>query len=416
VLRQKQDGQVSRPAGERPKKHVTLKMLADYVGFAPATVSLVINRSVVAEGIPQRTKDLIFAAAEKLHYRPNFVARSLRTQRTFSVGVIVPEISEGYETQVLSGIEDYLLNAGYFYFVASHRHKQDLIDEYPKLLLGRSVDGIIAVDTPWKGRLPIPVVTVSGHNEVDGVTNVEINHDAAAELALRHLVQLGHRRLAFIKGQEFSSDTELRWSAIARTARKLGLDIVPELVTQLVGDASSPELGYKVTRKLIATRKPFTALFAFNDISAIGAIHALHEAGLQVPTDVSVVGFDDIQSAAFQRPALTTVRQPLRKMGKTAAETLLRRIASKEPTIKAGSIVIEPELIVRETTGPAPSEQGMANVGIAGAPRSRRSPSSPAASQSPVQGALQMLMAETGVSEDTAKAMLNAVVGFLKHD
>jgi LacI family transcriptional regulator len=417
VSRQKKDGRVKGPAGERPKKHVTLKMLADYVGFAPATVSLVINRSVVAEGIPQRTKDLIFAAAEKLHYRPNFLARSLRTQRTFSVGVIVPEISEGYETQVLSGIEDYLLHAGYFYFVASHRHKQDLIDEYPKLLLGRSVDGIIAVDTPWKGRLPIPVVTVSGHNEVDGVTNVEINHDTAAELALRHLVQFGHRRLAFIKGQEFSSDTELRWGAIARTAQKLGLGIASELVTQLVGDASSPELGYKVTRKLIATRKPFTALFAFNDISAIGAIHALHEAGLQVPADVSVVGFDDIQSAAFQSPALTTVRQPLRKMGKIAAETLLRRIASKDLSTKSNSIVVEPELVVRGTTGPVPVKQPIGSAASGDTSRTKGSKLSHRDSRPPpANGAIQMLMRETGVSQETAEAVLSAVAGFLKHD
>ena len=391
-------------------------MLADHVGFAPATVSLVINRSVVAENIPQRTKDLIFAAAEKLHYRPNFVARSLRTQRTFSVGVIVPEISEGYETQVLSGIEDYLLNAGYFYFVASHRHKPDLIEEYPKLLLGRSVDGIIAVDTPWNSNLPIPVVTVSGHNEADGVTNVEINHDMAADLALRHLVQLGHRRLAFIKGQQFSSDTELRWNAIARGAHNLGLPITPELVLQLVGDTASPELGYKVTRKLIATRKPFTALFAFNDISAIGAVHALQEAGLRVPQDVSVVGFDDIQSAAFQSPALTTVRQPLRKMGKIAAETLLRRIASKDLSTKSSSIVVEPELVVRATTGPAPVNQTIGSIAPGTTLRTKGSKPLQRRSRPSANGAIQMLMQETGVSQETAEAVLNAVAGFLKHD
>ncbi len=391
-------------------------MLADYVGFAPATVSLVINQSEVAENIPQRTKDLIFTAAEKLHYRPNFVARSLRTQRTFSVGVIVPEISEGYETQVLSGIEDYLLNAGYFYFVASHRHKPDLIDEYPRLLLGRSVDGIIAVDTPWKSHLPVPVVTVSGHNEVNGVTNVEIDHDLAAELALRHLAQLGHRRLAFIKGQKFSSDTELRWNAITRAAQRLGLTIAPELVAQLVGDKSSPELGYKVTRKLIATRIPFTALFAFNDISAIGAIHALHEAGLRVPVDVSVVGFDDIQSAAFQSPALTTVRQPLRKMGKIAAETLLRRISSKVPESKPTSIVVEPELVVRGTTGPASTNHVIGRTDPGVALKTAGANSSSDRSRTPTNGAVQMLMTETGVSQEMAEAVLNAVAGFLQRD
>ena len=338
------------------KKTVTLKMLADYVGFAPATVSLVMNQSVVADGIPQRTKDLIFAAAEKLHYRPNFVARSLRTQRTFTIGVIVPEISEGYETQVLSGIEDYLLNAGYFYFVASHRHRQDLIDEYPKLLLGRSVDGIIAVDTPWSKSLPVPVVTVSGHNDVKGVTNIELNHETAADLALKHLHDLGHRRIAFIKGQEFSSDTEMRWNAIVRSAHSLGLTVFDKLVTQLVGDTPSPLLGYKVTRKLIASGQAFTALFAFNDISAIGAIHALREAGLRVPNDVSVMGFDDIQCAAFQTPALTTVKQPLRKMGKIAAETLVRRLTSSGIDSGPSKIIVEPELAVRGTTAQPPAD------------------------------------------------------------
>jgi DNA-binding LacI/PurR family transcriptional regulator len=391
-------------------------MLADYVGFAPATVSLVINRSEVAENIPQRTKDLIFAAAEKLHYRPNFLARSLRTQRTFSIGVIVPEISEGYETQVLSGIEDYLLNAGYFYFVASHRHKPDLIDEYPKLLLGRSVDGIIAVDTPWKSSLPVPVVTVSGHNEVNGVTNVEIDHDMAAELALRHLLQFGHREFAFIKGQQFSSDTELRWNAIVRSAQNLGLTIASELVMQLVGDKASPELGYKVARKLIATRKPFTALFTFNDISAIGAIHALREAGLLVPADVSVVGFDDIQSAAFQTPALTTVRQPLRKMGKIAAETLLRRINSKDLEGKAASIVVDPELVVRGTTGPAPTNAVTGSMVPGATVRSTGPNSNSRRSNPPANGAVRLLMTKTGVSQETAESVLSVVANFLQRD
>ena len=132
---------------------------------------------------------------------------------------------------------------------------------------------------------------------------------------------MGHRKIAFIKGQEFSSDTEVRWSAILAAARKANLKIRPSLVGQLEGDIASPELGCSVTQKLLASGEKFTALFTFNDISAIGAIRALHEAGLRVPEDVSVVGFDDIQSAAFQNPALTTVRQPLRRMGEIAAGT-----------------------------------------------------------------------------------------------
>ncbi len=331
-------------------KPVSLKELAEHLGLSPATVSLVINRSHVADSIPQETKDRIFAAAGKYKYRPNFFARSLRAQRSFTIGVIVPEVSDGYSASVMSGVEDYLLQEGYFYFVVSHRHRADLIDEYPRLFLERSVDGLIAVDTPWTLSLSVPVVTVSGHNQVKGVTNIVLDHVQAAEVALKHLFQLGHRQIAFIKGQEFSSDTEVRWANIERAARQLGLSISRALVSQLQGDSPSPELGYEATKKLLASHKPFTALFAFNDISAMGAIRALREAKLRVPDDVSVVGFDDIQSAAYQNPALTTVRQPLREMGRIAAETLLRRIRRSGSDSHGGETMVEPKLIIRETT------------------------------------------------------------------
>lgn len=343
----------SRTRGSQPsnsKKQTSLKHLAEHLGFAPATVSLVMNRSPVAESIPQHTRDRIFAAARKLNYRPNFLARSLRTRRSFVIGVIVPEVSEGYAAMVMSGIEDHLLQEGYFYFVASHRHQPDLIDEYPQLFLGRSVDGLIAVDTPWHQKLSVPVVTISGHNAVEGVTDIVLDHDRAAELALNHLLELGHRKIAFIKGQAFSSDTEARWNAIVATAERRGVPIRPKLVVQLEGNSASPELSYKATKKLLASREPFTALFAFNDISAFGAISALSDSGFKIPEDVSVVGFDDIFSAAYHTPSLTTVRQPLRKMGKTAAETVLRGISRCDVDENAKQITVEPELIVRGTT------------------------------------------------------------------
>ena len=344
----------SEGSGRSARKPMSLKKLAEYLELSPATVSLVINRSSVADSIPQETKDRIFAAARKFKYRPNFFARSLRTQRSFTIGVIVPEVSDGYSASVMSGVEDYLLQEGYFYFVASHRHRADLIDEYPRMLLERSVDGLIAVDTPWHLNLSVPVVTISGHNGVKGVTNIVLNHERAAEIALKHLFHLGHRQIAFMKGQEFSSDTQVRWANIERVARHLGLAINPLLVAQLEGDSPSPQLGYMATRVLLASREPFTALFAFNDISAMGSIRALRESGRYVPDDVSVIGFDDIQSAAFQNPSLTTVRQPLRQMGRAAAEILLKRINRPGSELHEKHIV-EPELVIRETTGPAPA-------------------------------------------------------------
>jgi DNA-binding LacI/PurR family transcriptional regulator len=343
----------SRPRGSASASSVSLKFLAAHVGLSPATVSLVINRSPAAKSIPHRTQERIREAARELNYVPNFMARSLRSQRSFTIGVVVPEISEGYAALVMSGIEDHLLKEGFFYFVVSHRHRADLIEEYPQLLQQRLVEGLIAVDTPCQEGVRIPVVAVSGHHELEGVTNIVLDHALAAKLAVEHLAQLGHRNMAFIKGQEFSSDTRVRWEAVYGAAKNIGLAINEKLVGQLEGESSSPQLGYEVTQKLLATGAPFTALFAFNDISAIGAIRALQEAGRRVPEDVSVVGFDDIQSAAFQNPGLTTVRQPLREMGVIAAETLLRRINASTGTPYPKTITVEPELIVRASTAPA---------------------------------------------------------------
>jgi DNA-binding LacI/PurR family transcriptional regulator len=194
------------------------------------------------------------------------------------------------------------------------------------------------------------MVAISGHREVSGVTNIVLDHNLAAHLALEHLHKLGHSRIALIKGQSFSSDTETRWQAVLAVAADLGIQIHEELTVQLESDSPSPEVGYEVTRKLLERGVPFTALLAFNDISAIGAIQALRESGKRVPEDVSVVGFDDIQSAAFQNPSLTTVRQPLRQMGVIAAETLLQRITSSGKPAYAKEIVVKPSLIVRGTT------------------------------------------------------------------
>ncbi len=337
-------------AAARRERPISLKGLADYLGLAPATVSLVINGSNAANSIPAHTKERILRAVRKFQYRPHFFARSLRSRRSLTVGVLVPEISEGYTALVMSGIENYLLQAGYFYFVASHRRRPDLIEEYPRLLLERSVEGLILVDTPCRREPPIPTVTVSGHQKRPGLTNVVVNHRHAAAAALRHLCALGHRRIAYIKGQAFSADTEVRWKSIRAESARLGLSPDPELVVQLEGDDPTPQLGYQTTRLLVTRGRPFTALFAFNDISAIGAVRALREAGFKVPEDVSVVGFDDIQSAAYQTPGLTTVRQPLPRMGEIAAATLLRRIANPRGRYPH-QIMVEPELVVRGTTG-----------------------------------------------------------------
>ena len=342
------------PTGNLEKQNnrsVSLKELAVHLGLSPTSLSIVLNDAPAANAIPQETKDRIFEAAEKFKYRPNYFARSLRARRSFTFGVIVPELSDGYSGMVLNGVEAALSKEGFFYLTASHLHREDLLEHHPKMLLERQVEGIIAVDTPIRFQTDLPIVTVSGHDRIKGVTNVILNHRHAAELGIGHLFTLGHSRIAFIKGQDFSSDTKVRWETIEQSAAKRGIKIDSDLTAQLEGDIPSPEIGYIAAQKILAAKKPFTALFAFNDISAIGAIRALQEAGLRVPEDVSVLGFDDVYAAEFHNPALTTIRQPLFEMGQLAAQTLLQRIAQTKTNGKFSPVIsVEPKLIVRRST------------------------------------------------------------------
>lgn len=328
---------------------VTLKELADYVGLTKGTVSAVLNDSPSSKAIPQHTKDRILAAARELNYRPNFFARSLRKKRTYTVGVITEEIGDPYGGMVISGAESFLSQNKYFFLTVAHRHDPHLLQQYASILVSRGVEGIMTVDTSLTQALPVPAVAVAGHKRVKGVTNIVLDHIRAVELALRHLSELGHRDIAFIRGQAFSSDSADRWRSIETVAHEIGIRVRPELTVQLDDDDPSPMRGHIVTKELLSRKQRFTALFAYNDISAIGAIRAIREAGLRVPEDISVVGFDDIRDAAYHVPSLTTVRQPLRKMGEIAAQALVERIEGKKeyPT----EIAIEPELVVRESTG-----------------------------------------------------------------
>ncbi len=339
-------------ADSRDARPVSLKQLAEHLGLNPATISVVLN-DVPGRSIPQSTRDRIKAAARQMNYQPNLLARSLRSRRTLTIGILVPELGNGYHTQVMSGIGDHLMKAGYFYFTAHHRHKPNLVEDYTRMLIGRGAQGIIAIDTLLEHPLGVPVVAVAGHRHIQGVTNVLLDHLRAAELVLTHLHSLGHRKIAFMRGQPFSSDSDARWEGLVAVARKLQVEIQPELVVSLDRDLFSPELGYPVVQQLLATGKPFTALVAFNDVSAMGAIRALQDVNLRVPADVSVIGFDDIKAASFTMPRLTTINQPLEEIGRIATQSLLNRIHDTVPP--QDQITVEPELVIRESTGPAKS-------------------------------------------------------------
>ena len=334
-------------ANRRPA--VTLRSVAELVGLTASTVSAVLNSSSASRSVPEHTKKRIRAAARALDYRPNFFARSLRAKRTYMIGVIVEEIGDAYSALVISGIERYLREQNVFFLTVAHRHDKKLLESYSAVLRERGVEGFITVDTILAEEPPLPTVAVAGHRKIKGVTNIVLDHRRAASLALTHLANLGHEKIAFKKGSELSADSDDRWNAICEIAAKLGIRMRQELVVQLIGVDPTPNLGYPFAKQLLARKQPFTALFAYNDISAIGSICAFQEAGLQVPDDISVVGFDDIQSAAYITPPLTTVRQPLLKVGEIAARSLLDRIEAR--TKYVSEIVIEPELIVRKSTG-----------------------------------------------------------------
>lgn len=340
--------------GVRPRVNQTtsLKQLAEHLGLNPATVSVVLN-DVPGRSIPQSTRDRIKAAAKAMNYHPNLLARSLRNRKTLTIGILVPELGEGYHAQVMSGIGDQLIQAGYFYFTAHHRHKRNLIEDYTRMLIARGAQGLLVIDTLLEHSVPIPVVAVAGHRHIQGVTNVLLDHVRAAELTLEHLYELGHRKIAFMRGQPFSSDSDERWNSLMTVADRLGLKINPKLVVNLERDLTSPELGYPVVQQLLAAKEPFTAIVAFNDISAMGAIRALKDFDLRVPEDVSVIGFDDIKAAAYTLPRLTTINQPLEEIGRVATQSLLNRIHDTVPP--RDEITVEPELIIRESTGPAKS-------------------------------------------------------------
>jgi DNA-binding LacI/PurR family transcriptional regulator len=342
----------------KKNRHVTLKMLAERVGLTKGTCSAVLNKTAASRSVPLHTQERILAAASELNYRPSFYARNLGVKRTYTIGVVTQELGDFYSTPIISGIERYLRQKNFFFFAVAHRHDPTLLETYQHILLDRGVEGFITVDTFIDRPLPLPTVAIPGHLRVEGVTNIVMDHRRGAWLALNHLVELGHKDIALMKGSDVSADSEDRWKAIREVAEELGIPIRAELVVQLEGDDSTPRLGYPFAKELLARKRPFTALFAYNDISAIGSIRAFQDAGLRVPEDVSVVGFDDIKIAVYNNPSLTTVRQPLQKMGEIAARTLLNRIEEHEDWVP--EIAIEPEFVARNSTSRAPSRPVLA--------------------------------------------------------
>jgi DNA-binding LacI/PurR family transcriptional regulator len=338
-----------------PKK-VTLKFLADRLGLSKSAVSSVLNNAPLAQSFTPETRERIFKAAKQYNYKPNYFARYLNQQRSYLIGVLSPDLAEGYDASVLGGIEEYLLHSDYRYFLATHEWSKNRIDRTIQMFQERGVDGLILINTSLTSPVDLPLVVIGKGNRVKSAISIAIDNHAGIQSALQHLASLGHSKIAFIKGHKESADTEDRWNGVVAAARDLSIKLDQRLVVQLerlgAQQISGIEEGAACAQTLIARGREFTALMAFNDSSAIGAINHFRERGWRIPQDLSVVGFDDVAAARIVFPALTTVQQPLRLMGETAAREVIEAIANG---MKKRQLILTPKLVVRNSTAPAKS-------------------------------------------------------------
>jgi LacI family transcriptional regulator len=337
-----------------PKK-VTLKFLAERLGLSKSAISSVLNNTPLARSFAPETRERIYKAAEKYKYKPNYFARYLNHRRSYLIGVLSPDLAEGYSAGVLAGIEQHLLQSDYHFFLASHEWSKTRIERTIQMFLERGVDGIILINTRLSSEVDhLPLAVIGKADSGERGISITIDNHAGIRLALQHLVSLGHRKIAFIKGHKESADTEDRWNAVVTAARSLSIKVDPNLVVQLerlgAQQISAIEEGARCAQQLFSRHGDFTALMAFNDISAIGAINCFREHGWRIPQDLSVVGFDDVVAARIVYPALTTVQQPLQLIGETAAREVINAITHG---VKDQQLVLTPQLVVRNSTAPA---------------------------------------------------------------
>ena len=348
----------------QPSSAVTIRDVAERSGFSSATVSIVLNSAPLSRYIPDATKVRIQRAAAHLGYRPNLFARSLRSRRSHTIGVMVFDMTDPYCTLVLRGIENTLYQSSFLPILTDVHNERSRFERYLEMLLDRRIEGLVVLAN-WTvvdinvladlERNDIPTATVGRELNNGKISSVIVDNAAGARAALEHLHSLGHRKIAFIRGPRQLFDTEPRWRGVRAVARERNLELDPRLIVDLPesGDPfSSFEQGYKLTEELLQRSHPFTALMAFDDMTAFGVIRALRKSGVQVPEQVSVVGFDDVATSAIYSPALTTVRQPMEVMGATAANIIVEAIkgALDKKTVRTIHRRVLPEFIVREST------------------------------------------------------------------
>lgn len=340
----------------RSRDRVTISDVAKACGLAVSTVSNALSGKPY---VRKNTRQKVQEAAERLGYRPSAVARALRTNLSSTVGVLVPDISNPVFSWMVRGIDDVLFGEGRSLFVCSTEGREDKQIQYMQALIDRRVDGLILISQHTHGEViedlldhGPPFVLIHRRRRGHKEDYVGIDNHSGMRVAMNHLMDLGHRRIAFIRGPSTSTSVEERFDAYQEINAEAGISMEANLVFQ--GDYTI-EGGMQAGKFLLEQNPPPTAILAANDFSALGVIEAAMRLGFRVPEDVSVIGYDDIFIANMPQVQLTTVYQPKRAIGGAAATQLLRRIDSARRG-RPKEVIFPVQLRVRATTAPAYSE------------------------------------------------------------
>jgi LacI family transcriptional regulator len=352
------------PGGKSKSTRVTLLDVAQKSGFSPSTVSIVLSNAPLSRYVASTTKDRIRKTAQNLGYRPDIFARSLRSRRSNTIGVLVFDISDPFCVLILRGIEKTLHSTPYLPILMDAHHERQQFEGYLDLLMERRVEGLIVVAN-WlfdEGGLltglkdkNLPTVVVGRDLSEKSIGSVIVDNEAGGYLAMKHLHDLGHRKIAVIRGPQRLSDSNRRWNGVQRFAAEHGLTLDTRLVRELpaaIDPISGFEGGVRLTEDLVRSRVKFTALVAFDDLTALGAVRALAGAGRSAPGNCSIIGFDDVPLAALTTPGITTIRQPMEEMGSVATRRLLDALseASGQGPVGSELQLLPPSLVLRDST------------------------------------------------------------------
>lgn len=331
---------------------ITLKDIAQKTEFDVSTVSRVLNGDAESHGISKSTQSLILNVANELGYRPNRLARGLRLKETEAIGMILPDISNPFFGTITKYVQEILSGHGYSLIINNSRGGNESEEEYIKIMRSWGVDGLIIVPSGYEkehikeiNEEEIPFIFVDRKIKDVEVPSVTIDNYKGALKATKYLIDKGHKRIAVSQGSESTSTNIERIEGYKKALRESGISVDEDLI---VGRAFDQKSGYKSTKKIMNTRNTPTAIIALSDMISFGVLRALNEEDINIPKNISVVSFDDIEFASLMETPLTTVSQPTKKMGVSGARLMLEMINDKEP-VKDRSVVYEPALTVRES-------------------------------------------------------------------